>query len=374
MSYILSRTGEPVRENRKLTAAGIAATASANGAKGFNARDYSAGTMINKDGQINAQSTQELMRAIGLLATAAANGIVENKPEDDLSNHQEAIAAAIADPTGQGWLALGEIIGTQVVETMGRAGFARRLLQFNPLAKGDIARVRVRQRDVVAVVSTSDPNITASQVRQPIVYPAFFQIIANILIEDQEINQDYGDLLDDRYNDGLEQLLVAEDRALINLFNSAASIYNPLFLYPSLTPTVWQAMKIAVEEYGNTPVTNAVLSYDQWSDITTDPEFVSWYSELEKHEVAIDGTLGKIAGVEIITDGFRLAKLQVLQPGQLYMVAAPQALGVVAQLGDLNVQSINKYSEGIPKRGWFFGQIEALAIPNAHAVVRGQHS
>lgn len=374
MTYRLSRTGEAIRENRAFSANSLAVAAAGAGYKGISSRQ-SMLPLLNAHGQVNAGDQRELMRAIGLLATAASTGMVETAPEEQFAvNHQEAIAAAMADPTGQGWIALGEIIGNQVVETMGRAGFARRLLQFQPLAKGDIARVRVRQRDTVAVVSTSDPNVTATQVRQPVVYPSFFQIIANILIEDSEINMDYGDLLDDRYNDGLEQMMVAEDKALKNIMDAAASIYNPLFLFPTLTPSIWQAMKIAVEEYGNTPVTNAVISYDLWTDITTDPEFVSWYSELEKHEVAIDGTLGKIAGVEIITDGFRLPKLKVLDPGQIYMTAGPQALGVVSQLGDLNVQSINKYSEGQPKRGWYMAQMEAMALPNAHALVRGQKS
>lgn len=374
MTYRLSKTGEGIRSNRAFNPAAIATAAASAGIRTSGTRQSSL-PMLDGKGNINAYSQKELMQALGLLATAAASGMVEHADaEPALSNHQEAIAAAISDPTGQGWLALGEIIGNQVVETMGRAGFTRKLLQFQPVAKGDVARVRVRQRDSVAIVSTSDPNVVASQVRQPVVYPSFFQIIANILIEDAEINLDYGDLLDDRYNDGLEQMMVAEDRALKNILDQAASVYNPLFMFPTLTPSIWTAMKIAVEEYGNTPVTNAVISYDLWTDITTDPEFVSWFSELEKHEVAIDGTLGKIAGVEIITDGFRLNKLKVLDPGQIYMTAGPQALGVVSQLGDLNVQSINKYSEGIPKRGWFMSQMEALAVPNAHALVRGQKS
>lgn len=374
MTYRLSKTGEGIRSNRAFNPAAIATAAASAGIRTSGTRQSSL-PMLDGKGNINAYSQKELMQALGLLATAAASGMVEHADaEPALSNHQEAIAAAISDPTGQGWLALGEIIGNQVVETMGRAGFTRKLLQFQPVAKGDVARVRVRQRDSVAIVSTSDPNVVASQVRQPVVYPSFFQIIANILIEDAEINLDYGDLLDDRYNDGLEQMMVAEDCALKNILDQAASVYNPLFMFPTLTPSIWTAMKIAVEEYGNTPVTNAVISYDLWTDITTDPEFVSWFSELEKHEVAIDGTLGKIAGVEIITDGFRLNKLKVLDPGQIYMTAGPQALGVVSQLGDLNVQSINKYSEGIPKRGWFMSQMEALAVPNAHALVRGQKS
>jgi hypothetical protein len=373
--YTVRKTGDSVRANARFTPQSIAAAAAAAGRRVTASSQLSANPILNDKGEVNAQGTLDLIRNLGLMAQAASMGMVDSVREDEgAQDHREAIAAAIADKSGQGWLTLGEIVGNQVVETMGRAGFTRRLLQFNAVPKGGIAKVRVRHRDVVAYVSTTDPNVVASQVRQPVVYPAFFNIIANILIEDSEINLDDGDLLEDRYQDGLEQLLVAEDRAFKNIVDVAAQAYNPLFLFPSLTPSVWTNMKVAVEEYGNTPVTSALMSMDLWPDVETDPEFISWFSDIEKHEIAFEGTLGKVNGVEIITDGIRHPKLKVLDRGQLYMFSAPQTLGVVSQLGDLNVQSINLYPQGQPKRGWYMAQQEALAVVNPHAVVRGQKS
>jgi hypothetical protein len=373
MSYVLSGTREPVRDNKAFNGQRVAAAAARLGHT-LDPKQFGAGALLNSKGELNASSQRDLMRLLGTLALASSTGEVVQEEALITPDHAAAIASAVADKTGQEWLTLGEIVGTQVVETMGRAGFTRRILQFNPVAKGDIAKVRVRVRDVVAVTSTTDPNTPAAQVRQNVVFPQWFDIICNILIEDAEINQDSGDLLDDRYNDGLEQMMVVEDRAFINAANKAASIYNPLFVFPTLTPSTWQAMKIQLESYANTPVANAVMSYDLWNDVTTDPEFVSWFSEIEKHEISFEGNLGKIAGVEIITDGFRHQKLQVLQPGQLYFFAAPQVTGVVSQLGELFVRSIDRYSQNEPKRGWYFFQQEALALPNAHAIVRGQRS
>ncbi len=372
--YTVRRTGESVRANARFTPQAIATAAAATGRRVTASSQLSNTPILNDQGQVNAASTLELIRNLGLMAQAASTGMVESVQEAPAADHREAIAAAIADKSGQGWLTLGEIVGNQVVETMGRAGFTRRLMQFNAVPKGGIAKVRVRHRDVVAYVTTTDPTVVASQVRQPVVYPSFFNIIANILIEDSEINLDDGDLLEDRYQDGLEQMLVAEDRAFKNIIDVAAQAYNPLFMFPTLTPSVWTNMKIAVEEYGNTPVTSALMSMDLWPDVETDPEFVAWFSDIEKHEIAFEGTLGKINGVEVITDGIRHPKLKVLDRGQLYMFSAPQTLGVVSQLGDLNVQSINKYAEGQPKRGWYMAQQEALAVVNPHAVVRGQKS
>lgn len=373
MSYVLANTREPVRDNKAFSGTRVAAAAARLG-HNISANQLPAGALLDKNGQLNASSQKDLMRLLGTLALAASTGEVVHEDTLPAADHRAAIASAIADKSGQEWMTLGEIIGTQVVETMGRAGFTRRILQFNPVAKGDIARIRVRVRDVIAVTSTTDPNTPAAQVRQNVVYPQWFDIIANILIEDAEINQDSGDLLDDRYNDGLEQMMVVEDRAFIAAANKAASIYNPLFVFPTLTPSTWQAMKIQLESYANTPVANCVMSYDLWNDVTTDPEFVSWFSEIEKHEISFEGNLGKIAGIEVITDGFRHDKLQVLKPGQIYFFAAPNVTGVVSQLGELNVRSIDQYAQGIPKRGWYFFQQESIALPNAHAIVRGQKS
>jgi len=363
----------PVVGNRHFNPAAIAAAAAGRGVA-IDPRGYSAQAAVNDQGQINAHDVKELMRIVGNLALAASVGEATQVSPEMVTDHKAVIAEALEDKSGAGWLAIGEIVGTQVVETMGRQGFARRLMQSNPLAKGEIARVRMRHRDIAAVVSTSDPHIVANQVRQPVVYPSFFQITANILIEDLEINMDSGDLLEDRYQDGLEQMMVVEDRSWLNFANTAADMYNPLVMFPTMTPSAFQIMKNNVESWGGTPVTAALVSFDLWNDFVAEPEFTAWYSELEKHELALEGSLGKIMGVEIITDGYRLPKLKVLDPGQIYMVSSPLTLGVISQLGDLNVKPIDKYSEGIGKRGWYMSQTEAIALTNPKAVIRGQRS
>jgi hypothetical protein len=82
-----------------------------------------------------------------------------------------------------------------------REGFARKILVVKPVKQGDVGRFRIRKKDVVAYYITSDPNVIASQVRQMWVYPPDFYLTANIRIEQKEIEQSTGDLLEDKYND-----------------------------------------------------------------------------------------------------------------------------------------------------------------------------
>jgi hypothetical protein len=223
----------------------------------------------------------------------------------------------------------------------------------------------------VAFMVTSDPNVVASQVRQMYIYPPEFYLIAHITIEDKEIEQASGDLLDDKYQDGLEQILVQEDNVWLRLARAAAPASNDLFFFNTFTPTVFSEMRTQVARWG-IPVTTAVIAFDLWNDIIADSEFSSWFDPVSKHEIVLEGSLGSILGVQLITDAFRYETLRVLSPGEVFFLGAPQTLGGVTQRKELATESINKYNQGKPERGWFMEQIEGMAITNSRALTRGQ--
>ncbi len=97
------------------------------------------------------------------------------------------------------------------------------------------------------------------------VYPPDFYLTANIRIEQKEIEQSTGDLLEDKYNDGLENIMVAEDKALRNLSLTAATGRNDAFLFNVFTPTVFASMVQQVRRWG-IPCTNMILAFDLWTD------------------------------------------------------------------------------------------------------------
>jgi hypothetical protein len=346
-------------------------------------RTTRAGTVIQSNtesavagnGEINAGSKRELMQAISSLQRAVAVGDVrqasaQEQYGDVVSARRELVEAAYADKNGEGWQVLGEVIGEEIWETLGREGFARKTLLIKPLGKGETGRLRVRRKDVISFFATSDPNVIASSVRQYYIYPPEFYMIAHITIEDKEIEQASGDLLDDKYQDGLEQIMVNEDNVWRNLVNAAAGASNDLFLFNTFTPTVFSTMRTQIARWG-IPVTGAVIAFDLWDDIIADTEFSTWFDPVSKHEIVLEGSLGSILGVNLITDAFRHDTLQVLQPGEVYFVGAPQTLGGITQRKELATESINKYNQGKPERGWFMETIEGMSIVNSRAVTRG---
>lgn len=330
--------------------------------------------LSGNNGEINANNKQDLLEAINALQRAVGQGdYVEASasPADLEVRKQELVTAAINDKDGKAWTALGEVIGDEVFETMGREAFGAKTLIHKPLSRGEIGRIRIRKKDVIAYFATRNPEVVASQVRQFYVYPPEYYLVGRILIEDAEIEQASGDLLDDKYQDGLEQILRQQDLVWKRLVDASATAYNDSFLFNTFTPTVFSNMQNQIMRWG-IPVSQAIISFDLWPDIIADTEFSTFFDPVSKHEIVMNGYLGRILGCDIHTDGFRYETLKVLEPGEVYFLGAPANLGVITRRKDLSTAPINLHLLGRPERGWFFEQIEGMSIVNPRAVAKGR--
>ena len=108
-----------------------------------------ADSRLSESGEINAVNKKDLQEAVIALQKAVQGG--EYRQVLTASNEErkeQLVTAAINDKDGPAWKALGEVIGDEVFETMGREGFAAKTLIHKPLARGEIGRIRIRTKDV----------------------------------------------------------------------------------------------------------------------------------------------------------------------------------------------------------------------------------
>jgi len=338
----------------------------------------SAEPLVASNGIFNGGSKRELLNAAASLMRLAAQGdiIPENvaaASEQFNKDRMEVLEEAKADRNGPAWQAIGETLGDTVQETLGREGFTRQTLQLKVLGPQETAKVRIRRHDAVAWFVTTNPKVTASEVRNYYVYPDQFNIIAYITAEEGEIAEAGPEFLDEKYRDGLEQILKVEDQTWRNLAIQAAPTYNSILYFSTFTPTVFSSLRTQIRRWG-IPVTKAIAAFDIYDDIYTDTEFSAWYSPIEKHEIAAEGQMFRIMGVDMITDAYRYQTLQVLQAGEIFFCGAPQTLGVVCERQPVRSDQVNLAVIGIPERGWFQILIECMTIPNARAISRGLRS
>lgn len=189
-------------------------------------------------------------------------------------------------------------------------------------------------------------------------------------MEDKEIQQAGTDLLDEKFQDGLEAILRREDLISRQLLVQGSTSHNDLTLFPSFTPSVLTTMRTSVNRWG-TPAASLVISWDIWDDIIAHSEFTAWWDQVHKHELVMEGRLGSLLGMEVLTDGYRYPTLQVLQPGEAFVVSSPVTLGTISQVKELESRAIDQYNLGRPARGWFMQQIQAQVLANARGVARG---
>jgi len=209
---------------------------------------------IASNGEINASSKKDLMGQIGNLITSYTAGDVRRVTAETkrmvAKERREVLREAIADSSGQMWKALGEVITEDIFETTGREGFCRKLMAFKELEQGDIARVRFRTKDVVAYTAASASEITPIIVRNNWHYLPEFYLGNKILVEERDIHQSTGDILEEKYQEGLEAIMTAEDRLWKRMADEASSITNTLTYFTTFTPGIFFPNQISGNQLG----------------------------------------------------------------------------------------------------------------------------
>jgi len=336
------------------------------------------GRAIASSGEINASDKKDLMSQIGRLIDSYRQGDIVREDGREAkrkvaAERRQILQQAVADTTGQDWNALGQAIVEDISETTSREGFARNLLGFKELEQGEVARVRFRMRDVVAFIAASVSEIAPTIVRNNFITLPEFYISGNIMVEERDIQQSTGDILDEKYQEGLEAIMVQEDRLWKRFADQASVINNTITYFTTFTPGNFSQIRTQVSRWG-LPVAQCLMAYDLWDDIIGTTGFSEWFDPIHMHELILEGILGSMLGVQLRTDAFRLPEMKVLDPGDLYMVATPETHGVLQQRGDLSANPVNSYHKNKPERGWYIFEMVASSIINAKSVAAGKRS
>jgi hypothetical protein len=362
---LVTRNGQPLE-------AGTKDVPRALGINGTGKEKISADPMVNKSGEFNAHNKQEIIANIKHMQTLITSGSLTSQESFEIkAARNDKLRQALKMNDSRTLNVIGETLASDIRETMGREGFTRKVGTVGQLKDGQLARFRLHRMDVSGVMQTNDPKVPPVIVKQKWMHPNDFYLLANIQIEEKEIHQNTGDLLDEKYNDGLMATMVEEDRKWREISLVASKLAYDELYFGTFTPSIFSELRTNLSAQGNTAV-NCILSYDLWDDIITDTEFSTWFDPVHKYNLILEGNLGNILGVNLITDGFRHKNLRVLNQGEIFMYVSPDAVGGVQELLPVEATSTNRHNQGEPYRGWFFKGIEAMAIVNHLGVIHGQ--
>lgn len=340
--------------------------------------------LTGANGEYNASSDKQLMEIARAMMHAAQSGDVQldsglgARPQratfGNMREHEGMFRTAMTDPNWKDpsgpFMKLGEVFGDAISETMGRMGWSNKILQQQDIPEQGTARIRVRQKDVNAWLMTGDGFTVESQIRQKYIYPQGYDLTAHVTFYEAELHEAGSQLLEEKYNDALEATMVRDDNITKFLLDQAAGTVNDLIGFNAFTPAVFAALHNQIVRW-SLPVPHAIIAVDIWQDLFADSDWQRWYSPIEKHEWYVEGRLGRLADVELITDAFVYDTLQVLLPGEVYFLSSPQTLGEKTNFIPMKSTLIDKAVIGRPVRGWYLYSRQATTIVNSRGVSKG---
>lgn len=329
------------------------------------------GRLTDASGEINAYDKDDLAKKINAIhAMVADNQIGAGTAFEDPSDakaklqakaerHQELISAFHSGDDRM--KVMGEVFAEDVWETLNRQGFTPTLIARKDVVDGTDNRIRKRRKDIVAFQIINDGEAIQQVAEQAYIYPQDYYLQCQVLIEERELAQAGPQFLDEKFQDALEAIMVRQDRILRALLLSTAGVFNAPISFATFTPQVLTALRTQVASNG-IPAAHMLFSFDLWDDMIADPSFTAWWEPVHKYQLIMEGRLGTLLNMKLITDGFRYDTLKVLQPGEIFVLGTPVALGQRGVRREIQSTEINHYPLGAPRRGFYLMGIESLHV------------
>lgn len=327
-----------------------------------------------RTGEINAYNTKDLAIAISKMLDEANKGnLVRSNVSvsaEETQAKRELVLAAMND--AEAFRALAADIAVRVAEQRNREGFMRKVLLPQNVRTGELPRVIVEMWDAVSVVATGPTQVGYQVIRNKQFFPAEFELIGNLRAEAIELEQIGGDLLDKIYNQGVDSMMVAEDRLLKSAMDKAVGMVNPInYISGQLTPGTLASLRQGVTDW-NLPCTTAIVDNSYWADIIGSNDFMSFLDPVNKYDLVLNGMLASLGGMTLLTDGFRQPNQKVLDRGDFYVFTTPEHLGCFSDRGGIRSQPSSGVDSGSTSRGWLLSEIISLVLANPRGVVKGK--
>ncbi len=330
--------------------------------------------IAGNNGEINAGSKQELMSRLVELAQMVNSGEVASIEEANDSQELSSRSALLeAYHDGTAWTELGSSIAAEIDTRLEREGFMRTLFDRADVDQGSIPRIRVREPNVRAFIARGPTTIFPQTVRDKYITSDEFIVSANPRVDLIELQQGSPNLLEDKFFEGNEAIMVTEDRLVTSLLDASVSVYNEALYFTTLSPQVIQQSKYNVERW-RLPARYMLMSLDLMNDIVAGNDFSTYFEPISKLEIIMTGRLGRIFNMEFITDGYREPSLQVLPNGTFYITSNPNLTGSYTDRGPVESRPVDAFEENTASKGWRMWETISTVLANGKAVQKSSKS
>ena len=352
------------------------------------ALNYRGSRTMDGDGTISAYSKREALDKINEIAATLSSGTqVLTEREAELAASEQAAedrrarmdtvyaiskgSASVREEAGN--RAAQELAGA-INESVSRIGFLRSLVVHAQVDMGEKPEIYIQRKNVITAVASGPAAVRLQIVRDNSLCPPEVDISTRLMIEGAHINRTKRDLLAEKYEEGVEHVLVSEDtlwkKAADNLVSQGDN--DAVHTGDLTSRAIGVGMDLLMSR--NMPLEAILFASNMFVQLTTGREFEEMIEPTTRLEIIRTGKLGTYYGAQVLTDGFREERLKVLDRGDTYFVSNPQLHGEFTDRGGVTSQALGPAETGINGAGWHINEAFSIGLVNHRSVARVRHN
>lgn len=324
-------------------------------------------TQFNDKGELNAWDKKDagtrIASVLDRASTARSNVIRESVLSNDV---RKRVLQAAATDTDKGMKIIAQTMGEVVYKIVDYAGWARKVLDYQTIAQGDIFRIP-KDINVLGWVVAGDGQTLVSQLRTKYVFPGEWKNTAFVEIDILDVMQANWDIFDRGVDRAAQQIMRGEDVRAVQLLMRAARTVNDVVTYGTLNLGVFEDVRYQIERWRLT-CDKFIISRHELVDVvktmSTQVDFVT------QRELILAGYIGNLLNAQIITSA-GIGVEEVVPNGIVFATTEGRYLGRLGERLALQSEPYNTLVRGELKKGVAQYEIIGQGIANSRAVAMG---
>lgn len=327
--------------------------------------------MFDKSGTVNAWDKRDALTQIAYLLqnvtkTAGAKEFQRAENPMDKQARLQVLAAAMQDPTGEGFAIVGQELLLPIKDIVDYEGWARKVYRTRPLAQGELFRIAKDVRATAWVVGQDGQSIE-SRLHGKYIQPSEFKVTSFPTVDIEDIYQMNYDVLDRAQDTARQEIELEEDKRGLALLDRAAQTVNVTTLFATLGIAAFEDVRYQVERH-RLIVEKFLIARSELSDIIK--TMSASVDPVTERELILAGYIGNVLNSQIITTAGTGVE-EVVPSGTFYACTGSEYMGEMGIRVELFSEPFNMYAQQRLVKGWAFGEIIGFGIPNARAVAKG---
>jgi len=330
--------------------------------------------MYDSRGEMNAWDRKDaLAQAAHLL-----NHVTRQSPLSKMTRQASAaereerrkvLAAAMNDPTGEGFALVGQELALPIKAIIDYEGFIRKILRVRTLAQGELFRIAKDVRATAYSVGQDGQGIE-SRAYGTYILPDEGKITSYPEVDMMEIYQMNFDVLDRMQDTARQEIELEEDKRGMRLIDRMAQAINSVSTFATVSLSVLENLRYQVERH-RLIVDKFLINRSEVADIqinmsgTVDP--------VTQREWNLAGYVGRWLGAHILTAA-GIGAEEVIQSGTMYAVTAPEYIGEMGIRVELFSEPYNLLPLKQTVKGFGFCEVVGFGGPNSRSVAKAVRS